>query len=82
MKKRHFAILGTGTAGWITALSIRKFFPNDDITMIRAKDIPIVGVGEATTPQILDFLRSCEIDIGHFLKKALLFLARIITQLF
>lgn len=66
---KNFVILGAGTAGWITALSLRKFFPQDNITMIRAKDIPIIGVGEATTPQILNFLRSCDIDIGHFLKE-------------
>lgn len=66
---KNFVILGAGTAGWITALSLRKFFPKDNITMIRAKDIPIIGVGEATTPQILNFLQSCNIDIGHFLKE-------------
>jgi protoporphyrinogen oxidase len=34
MKKRKFLVLGGGTAGWITAHSIRKLFPNDEVIIV------------------------------------------------
>lgn len=68
MKKRKFVVLGGGTAGWITAHSVRNLFPNDDITVIYSDKQGTVGVGEATTPQMVDFLHSIGIDLFHFLK--------------
>lgn len=69
MSKRKFVILGGGTAGWITAHTIRKWFPDDNITVVYSLEKEIVGVGEATTPQIVDFLTSIGISIPEFLKK-------------
>ena len=69
MSKRNFAVLGGGTAGWITAHSVRKMFPDDNVTIIYSEEKGIVGVGEATTPHIVDFLRSIDVDIFDFLKE-------------
>ena len=71
MSKRNFAVLGGGTAGWITAHSVRKMFPDDNVTIIYSEEKGIVGVGEATTPHIVDFLRSIDVDIFDFLKEFL-----------
>jgi tryptophan halogenase len=68
MKKRKFVILGGGTAGWITAHSVRKNFPNDDITIVYSEKHGTIGVGEATTPQMVEFLQGIGVDLGHFLK--------------
>ena len=68
MKKRKFVVMGGGTAGWITAHSIRKYFPDDDITVIYSEKQGIIGVGEATTPQMTKFLTSIGLDLRHFLK--------------
>lgn len=68
MKKRKFVVLGGGTAGWITAHGVRKYFPNDDVTVIYSDKQGTIGVGEATTPQMVEFLHSIGVDLGHFLK--------------
>lgn len=49
-------IIGGGTAGYLTALALRNKFPNLKINLIESSKIPIIGVGEATTPDIRKFL--------------------------
>lgn len=61
-------IVGGGTAGWLTALYAKKLFKNDHITLIESQDIPIIGVGEATTPHIIDFLEELHIDFVDVIK--------------
>lgn len=48
-------ILGGGTAGYFAALALKKF-TNIPITVIESSKIPVIGVGEATTPAIQHFL--------------------------
>lgn len=64
MNNKKFLVLGGGTAGWITALFLRKMFPENEIELVQNQSIGIIGVGEATTPNILSFLQS--VDIDHF----------------
>jgi len=52
----NFTIVGGGSAGWLSALYLNKLFPNDSVSLIESKDIPIIGVGEATTPHIITCL--------------------------
>src|SRR5262245_39329568 len=53
-------ILGGGTAGWMTASYLKRAFPNLHITLLEAPNIPRIGVGEATVPNLqkvfFDFL--------------------------
>jgi hypothetical protein len=53
-------ILGGGTAGWMTASYLKKAFPGVQITLMEAPNIPKIGVGEATVPNLqkvfFDFL--------------------------
>lgn len=58
MKK--IVVLGGGSAGWLTALLTREFYPGFDITLIESEEIGILGAGEGTVPhfiEVLDFLR-------------------------
>ena len=55
---KNLVIAGGGTAGWLAALYMRKLFPNANVSVIQNKEIGIIGVGEATTPKILEFLDS------------------------
>ena len=55
---KNLVIAGGGTAGWFAALYMKKIFPQSNVTVIQNKEIGIIGVGEATTPKILDFLDS------------------------
>jgi tryptophan halogenase len=45
-------IIGGGTAGWWCAGYMEKFLPDADITLIESDEIPTIGVGEGTLPQI------------------------------
>lgn len=51
----RIAILGGGTAGWMAACLFERAWPMAEITVIEAPDIPIVGVGEGSTPQLKAF---------------------------
>lgn len=59
-------ILGGGTAGWMTASYLKKAFPHLHITLAEAPNIPKIGVGEATIPNLqkvfFDFLGLDEDD--------------------
>lgn len=59
---RRILIVGGGTAGWLTAAYLARFFEGAgqvDITLLESPDLGIIGVGEGTFPTIrgtLDFL--------------------------
>jgi len=61
-------IVGGGSAGWMTAATLIKTFPNKDITLIESPNIPIVGVGESTIGGIKFWTKYLEIDDKDFLK--------------
>lgn len=52
----RIAIVGGGSAGYLAALTMRAFHPTVNITLIESSKIPIIGVGEATTSEIVPFL--------------------------
>jgi tryptophan 7-halogenase len=64
MKK--IVILGGGTAGWLTALQVRKLFSKAEITLIESTSIGILGAGEGSVPLLTSFLKSLDIDLGEF----------------
>ena len=58
MKK--IIVLGGGSAGWLTSLLVREFYPAFDITLVESEEIGILGAGEGTVPhflELIDFLR-------------------------
>lgn len=58
MKK--IIVLGGGSAGWLTSLLTREFYPEFEITLIESEEIGILGAGEGTVPhfiEVLDFLK-------------------------
>jgi len=64
---KKFVIVGGGTAGWLTALFIRQKFPTSNVTLVKSDEIGIIGVGEATTPNLVALLRSLELDLTSLL---------------
>lgn len=42
-------VLGGGSAGFIASLTLKRRMPNLKVTVIRSKDIGVIGVGEGTT---------------------------------
>jgi hypothetical protein len=56
VKHNKIVILGGGSAGWITAATLIRYFPKKDITVIESPNIPTVGVGESTTAYMKMFI--------------------------
>ena len=65
---RKVIILGGGTAGWVAAAALSRVFQRRlEITVIESPEVPIVGVGEATIPAILDFIAFLGVDEAEFI---------------
>ena len=63
MEKKKIIIIGGGTAGASAFAFLQKKLGHIcDVTMIASKEIPIVGVGEATVGNINTFLEICGMD--------------------
>ncbi len=56
-------VIGGGTAGYFAALAIRRRFPDLPVTLVESRDVPIIGVGEATTTLMPPFLHA-QLGIG------------------
>jgi tryptophan halogenase len=59
-------IVGGGSAGWMSAAAMIKFFPEKDITVIESPNISPIGVGESTYDGIRYFCTLLEIDNKDF----------------
>jgi tryptophan halogenase len=68
MKIQKIIIVGGGSSGWISAAVLKSQFPNLNITLIESPDVPIVGVGESTLPQINALLSLLKIKDEDFMK--------------
>jgi tryptophan halogenase len=67
---RRVGVIGGGTAGYLTALALRATRPWLDVTLVESRDIPIIGVGEATVPSIVRFLHQMlDIDPAEFYQR-------------
>jgi tryptophan halogenase len=67
---RTVAIVGGGTAGWMTAAAFAKSFGDQlKVTLVESEEIGTIGVGEATVPHLRDFNRLLQVDEGEFVRK-------------
>jgi tryptophan halogenase len=71
MMIRDILVLGGGSAGFLSALTLKKRFPDMSVTVLRSKDIGIIGVGEGTTIPVANHLHSyLGIDYNAFHRTA------------
>ena len=63
----NILILGGGTAGYITALTLMRNLPTVNVTVLQSSKLGIIGVGEGSLRQLPDFLHNyLEIDPARF----------------
>ena len=65
-----FVIIGGGTAGWVTALTIKKYVPYCDVTVVASSEIGILGAGEGVTPHFNELMTDLDIPMSDIFKHA------------
>jgi hypothetical protein len=61
-------IVGGGSAGWMSAATMIKCFPEKEIVLVESPGIPTVGVGESTIGGIGSWLNLLDIKDEDFMK--------------
>lgn len=69
MNFKNITIIGGGTAGWLCALFLTKFYKNSKITLIESSKIGILGAGEGSVPMFVEFLKTVDIDEIEFINR-------------
>jgi tryptophan halogenase len=65
---KSICVVGGGTAGFVTALILKKSFPNFTIDLIESSKLGIIGVGEGSTEHWNEFAKFMNIDKQEMLK--------------
>ena len=68
MKCDKILIVGGGSAGWMTAATLVKAFPDKDITVLESPNVPTISVGESTISKVKQWTKYLGIDDKEFLK--------------
>ena len=67
---RTLVIVGGGTAGWMTAAVVSRLMKGQvQIRLVESDEIGIIGVGEATIPNIKHYNNAIDLDEDEFLRK-------------
>jgi len=64
-------VVGGGTAGWMAASYLNRFLAPTGcrVTLVESDQIGTIGVGEATIPTLVKFVREMELDEAEFMRR-------------
>lgn len=65
---KKITVVGGGSAGWMTAAMMIRFFPDKCVSVIESPDHPTVGVGESTLLGIKDYCHFIQLDELDFMQ--------------
>lgn len=70
-RMKRVVIVGGGTAGWMAAAALSRYFNDGErtITLVESEMIGTVGVGEATIPPIRNFNAMLGIEENEFIRE-------------
>ena len=66
---KNIYVIGGGTAGWFTALLVKKFHPDHNVTLIESSEIGILGAGEGSVPFLTNVLDMLDIPIPDLIRE-------------
>jgi len=66
---KNIIVLGGGTAGLISAITIKQTFPNYSVKVIESDSVGIIGVGEGSTEHWRRWSEYCKIDIRELVRE-------------
>jgi tryptophan halogenase len=64
---KNIIVVGGGSAGWMSAATLIRTFPDKNITVIESPDVSTVGVGESTLGHINGWLNYLNIEDKDFM---------------
>ena len=62
-------VVGGGSAGTMSAYTLKKLFPEKQIVLLESDSIPTIGVGESTLGQFNQWLALVDIEDKDFMKE-------------
>ncbi len=64
-------IVGGGTAGWMSAIYLNRFLKplKVKVTLVESPTVGSIGVGEATIPSLVEFVRTLNLDEKEFMRR-------------
>ena len=69
MNDMKIAVVGGGTAGFVSALILKTTYPNYQVDIIRSEKIGTIGVGEGTTEHWAAFMDHVGIQTADLITK-------------
>ena len=67
---KTICVVGGGSAGSLSALTLKRLLPGRRVISVSAPNIPVIGVGESTTAFLPDFLHSqLQLDRKRFYRE-------------
>jgi tryptophan halogenase len=68
---RNVVIVGGGTAGWMAAIYLNRYIRRMDakVVLVESPTLGTIGVGEATIPSLVNFVRLLNLDEAEFMRR-------------